>query len=292
MIDHLRSLVIFAKTVEHGSFRLAARELQLSPSVVSHHISQLEEKLGVALMYRSTRKLSLTRHGERVIGSAQQLVRAAKEGISAALDNMGQLSGELRVAAPAVLAQSPLATWIAAFMKSHPRVRMSIDYSDYQRDVIADGIDIAIRMGRLRDSMLKARKLYDVERVLLASNAYMAAHPTPKTPKDIEDWDWMELTPVPLKSVLLSNASEKVRLRPTPRLRANNVTALYQLCKEGAGLAILPRFLVKEDIRARKMQIVFPEWQLNPIDVYAVRLQTFPRDDLADEFVAALAKRI
>jgi len=94
MLNQLRALAVFAKTVDHGSFRSAARELQLSPSVVSHHISQLEEQMGVALLYRSTRKLSLTRDGERLIDAARTMVAAAEHGISAAQDHAEQLTAE------------------------------------------------------------------------------------------------------------------------------------------------------------------------------------------------------
>ncbi len=291
MIRNLRALAIFAKTVDHGSFRLAAKHLQLSPSVVSHHISQLEEQLGVALLYRSTRKLSLTREGERLIGAARAMVKAAEDGINTALDNAAELSGELHVTAPAVLAQSPIADQIALFVKSYPKVRLSIDYSDHSRDVIADGIDVAIRMGWLRDSSLKARKLYDVERILIASRSYLQAMPTPESPKDIEAWDWLDLTPVPLKPIFRSASKQRVVLSPTPRLSANNASALYQLSLRGAGLVALPRYLAESDLSSGVMQIVLPEWQLESIGVYALRPHTQSRLGLAAEFVKTLAQR-
>ncbi|NKB18963.1 MAG: LysR family transcriptional regulator [Alphaproteobacteria bacterium] len=291
MINHLRALAVFAKTVDYGSFRLAAQDLQLSPSVVSHHVSQLEEQLGVALLYRSTRKLSLTRDGERLIGAARAMVKAAEDGIASVLDQTAELNGKLHVTAPAVLARSPISDRISHFMKAHPNVHLSIDYTEVPRDVIADGIDVAIRMGRLRDSTLTARKLYDVERVLLAARSYVKSMPSPESPKDLEGWDWLELTPVPLRPVFRSASKKRVTLRPSPRLSANNANALYELSARGAGLAELPRYLAEADLRSGKMQIVLPEWQLDPIGVYALRPQNSPRDGLAAEFVNRLARR-
>ena len=288
MLNYLRAMAVFAKTVEYGSFRSAAHNLGLSPSVVSHHISQLEEHLGVALLYRSTRALSLTRDGEQLIDAAQAMVAAAESGLNAVLDRSEELSGELHITAPAALARSRLSDNIAVFVRSHPKVRLAIDFSDDRRNVVADGIDVAIRMGWLQDSSLKARKLYNVVRVLVASSDYLKGRSLPKTPKDIEEWDWLELTSAPFKPIFRHGSHKSVTIRPTSRLAANSATALYQFAARGAGLAALPRFLVEEDIRAGTMEILLPEWKLPSIAVYAVRPQSAPRDGLAAEFVKAM----
>lgn len=289
MLNHLRAMAVFAKTVEHSSFRKAAKELQLSPSVVSHHISQLEEQLGVTLLYRSTRTLSLTRDGERLIDAARSMVEVVEAGIHAVLDNASQLSGELRVTAPAVLAQSPITDRIALFLRQHPDVRVSVDYSDKPRDVVAESIDVAIRMGWLRDSALKARKLYDVERVLLASTSYLKGRSVPKSPKDVEEWDWLELASVPLKPVFRHENHRTVSLRPNAQLSSNSAFAAYQLARCGAGLAILPRVLADADLLAGKMEIVLPHWELEKIAVYAVRPANSARDGLSAAFVEFMA---
>lgn len=291
MLHHLRALAVFAKTVEHGSFRLAAKELKLSPSVVSHHISQLEAQLGVALLYRSTRQLSLTRDGERLIGAARTMVETAEAGLNDILDQSAGLSGRLRITAPAVLARSPVTERIAQFVSAHPGVHLSIDYTEVARDIIADGIDVAIRMGWLRDSALKARKLYDVERVVLAARTYLKTRAAPASPKDLEGWDWLDLTPVPLRPVFRNASRQRVTLRPSPRLSANSATALYQLSLGGAGLAILPRYLAEAELHTGEMQVVLPDWRVDAIGVYAMRPQNAPRDSLAAAFVNALAAR-
>jgi len=289
MINHLRGLAVFAKTVEHGSFRLAARELKLSPSVVSHHISQLEEQLGVALLYRSTRSLSLTRDGEELIGSAREMVRAAERGVSAVRDRASGLSGEIRVTAPAILAQSQLTERIAEFLRAHPNVKIKMDYSDSPRDIVAEGIDVAFRLGWLRDSSLKARKLYDVERVLVASRAYLTGRPLPKSPRDIENWDWLELAPVHGSHAFRHETQKSVTLRPSSRLTANSALALCKLAAQVAGVAILPRFLVEADVRAGSMVALLPDWSLPSVTAYAVRPSNAARQGLSAEFVKAVA---
>ena len=290
MIHHLRALAVFARAVELGSFRAAARELKLSPSVVSHHISQLEEQLGVALIYRSTRSLSLTREGEQLFGAAQVMINAAEGGINAVLNKAGALGGELHVTAPAILAQSRIADRIALFLRRHEHVKITIDYSDMPRDLISEGIDVAIRMGWLRDGRLKARKLYDVDRVLIASRTYLTGRTLPKSPKDVEAWDWLELAPVPLKPVFRHKTLKSVRLRLTPRLSANSAAALYQLVKRGAGIAILPRFIAESDISNGDIEVLLPDWKLPAVAVSAVRPHNAPKLGLAAAFADFIAE--
>jgi len=288
MLNHLRPLAVFATVVEKGSMRSAAKALQLSPSVVSHHLSQLEDQLGVALLYRSTRKLSLTRNGERLFPHAQQILRSAEQGIAAAFDSIGELSGELRVTVPALLSNSPLAERIALFSRSNPKVHLSLDYSEIQRNIIEDGIDVAIRAGWLGDSQLKARKLYEEERTLLASASYLQSRNQVNVPKDLENWEWLELSPVALRPQFTAADGKKVTLKPTSALSANNAAALYHLCKSGAGLAILPVFMAEEDLKAGVVQSILPEWKLAPIGIYAVRPPNSPGEGLAARFIEAL----
>ena len=222
--------------------------------------------------------------GEQLFGSVQVMLSAAEAGINTVLNKPGAIGGEIHVTAPAVLAQSPLADKVAAFLRKHPNVTITMDYSDTPRDLTSEGLDVAVRMGWLRDSRLKARKLYDVERVLVASRAYLTGRASPKSPKDVEAWDWLELSPVPRKPMFRHKSRKSVRLRPTPRLSANSATALYQLVRRGAGIAILPRFISEADVLAGTTEILLPDWQLPSIGVYAVRPNNAPTRGLAAEF--------
>lgn len=290
MLDQLRQIAIFAKTIDHGSFRAAAKALRLSPSVVSHHITQLEEQLGVALLYRSTRKLSLTRDGERLIGAARKMMDAAEAGLQAVSERAPQPSGELRVTAPAVLAQSAIVKRIAEFSKTYPGVHLTLDFTDLRREVIGNGIDVALRMGWLKDSTLKARKLYDVDRCLIAAKSYLEARADPATPKDLEDWDWLELTQVKLTSKFQKSGHQPITLKPSPNLSVNDAHALYHLARSGAGLAIIPEFLAHEDIAAGIIQKVLPDWNTYPVGVFAVWPPNAPKESLTALFVKFLAE--
>lgn len=291
MIDQLRRLAIFATTIDHGSFRAAAQALRLSPSVVSYQISQLEKNLGSALIYRSTRKLSLTPDGERVLIAARSMIGAAEVGLHAVTDHSLEPSGTLRVTAPAVLAQSVLVERLAAYSRSHANVRISLDCSDNRRELIGDGFDVAIRMGRLKDSSLMTRKLIDVDRRLVASVGYLKTRRKPLSPSDLRDWDWLELAPVWSERPEFRKKNRRVAVsRPPARISVNDAHALFRLTRSGAGLAVVPEFLAAPDIAAGTVRHVLPEWVLSSVGVYAVWPSNAPRDGLVKHFVDYLAQ--
>jgi DNA-binding transcriptional LysR family regulator len=292
MLDQLRQIAIFAKTIDHGSFRAAARAMHLSPSVVSHHVTQLEERLGTALIYRSTRKLSLTPHGETLIAAARAMIDAAEGGLQAVSDQARQPSGVLRVTAPAVLAQSKLVDQLAVFAIEHPNVQLSLDFSDVRRELIGDGFDVAIRMGWLKNSSLMSRKLFEVRRRLVAAPTYLTARPDPVSPDDLSGWEWLELAQVWLKKPEFVNGARRVVVeRSAPRISVNDAHALYGLTRSGAGLAIIPEFLAEADVSAGTLQYVLPEWTVCPVGVFAVWPSNAPKDGLVKHFVEFLADK-
>ena len=286
MLDELRQIAIFAKTVDHGSFRGAAQALRLSPSVVSHHVGQLEARLGTALLYRSTRKLSLTEDGERLLTAAHDMIRAAESGLQDIVHQTQHLSGTLRLTAPAVLAQSRLMDQLAKFAVAYPRVNMSIDFSDDRRDIITDGYDVAIRVGEMKDSSLKALKLFDIQRRLVAAPEYLATKSKPKTPRELSDWDWLELAPVWRKKPTFRKAGKSQSvLKRNARISVNNVYALSQLTRAGAGLAIVPEFIAQPDVADGKLQYVLTDWVTDPVTTYVVWPSNAPKHGLIKHFV-------
>ncbi len=155
MIDDLKSMAIFAETVKRGSFRAAAKSLQLSPSVVSYQISQLEERLGTTLLYRSTRKLSKTAEGEILFKHATEMLDQAELGIRN-VSGHNVATGRLNITLPLSMTGDVLTKQLADFSLTNPDIQMHVIYSDTRLDLTADGIDIAFRMGSLPDSSLNA----------------------------------------------------------------------------------------------------------------------------------------
>lgn len=291
MIDRLRQMAIFAKTIDHGSFRGAAHALRLSPSVVSHHVSELEESLGVALIYRSTRKLSLTPEGQRLLAATHKMLEAVEGELADLSQSASAPSGELRLTIPSVLSQSRFIEQIAAFSIAHPRIKLSLDFSDIRRDLIDDGFDIAIRMGPKAKTTATSRKLFSVERKLVASTDYLASRSAPDHPDDIADWDWLALTPVQNVPVAFTKAGgTQATIKPHARVFANDAQALYRLARAGAGLAIVPDFLAREDVQAGTMGYVLPNWKLRVIDVFAAWPANAPKHGLIHLALDALSQ--
>lgn len=292
MIDQLRQMAIFAKAIDHGSFRGAATALRLSPSVVSHHIAQLEEHLGVALIYRSTRKLTLTREGERLLVATRKMLNAAEGELLHLSASASVPSGELRMTAPSVLSQSAFMEQIAAFSRAYPRIQLSLDFSDTRRDMIENGFDFAIRMGTSSSNSATSRKLFRVKRKLIASSAYVAARPTANKPDELMDWDWLALSPaqnIPL--VFQNKQAGKITLKPEARLFTNDAQALYQLARAGAGLAMVPDFLAEKDITAGAVKHILSDWQLSTLDVYAIWPANAPKHGLIHLVLDAFNQR-
>lgn len=291
MLDHLRQIAIFAKTAEQGSFRKAAEVLQLSPSVVSHHIATLEQQLDVALFYRTTRRLSLTSDGEKLLASAQLMVNSAEDFIGTVSDRSSQLIGQLKVTLPAVMANSKLVDRIGNFGKENPSVRLILDFSDTERDIIQDGIDLAIRMVKNpKDSSLLARKLSTIDRVLIAAPSYIESMPQPKNPKDLSEWNWIELSPVGLTNVFSNEKGHQVAVTAKSQITVNNAFALLQLIKNGNGLGVFPSFLVEPHIKNGEILELLKDWKASPIETYAVWPANAPRSGITKRLVNFLVQ--
>jgi DNA-binding transcriptional LysR family regulator len=292
MLDQLRQIAIFAKTIDHGSFRGAARELRLSPSVVSHHISQLEEHLGVALIHRSTRKLALTREGEQLLASTRHLLEAVDNVFSELSDSTGIPSGEIRITTPSVLIQSHLTDLLASFSMDYPQVKLSLDFTDVRQDLIDGGLDIAIRMGIQAKKSATSRILFQLRRRLVASKAYLEHRPKVSSPEDLLDWDWIELSPVHhIKPTFRKSKSRPIIIKPKAHISTNDAVAMYRLARAGAGLAVVPEFLAEEDVAAGLVEYVLPSWALESIDVFATWPANAPRHGLIKLFINEICQK-
>jgi len=190
-------------------------------------------------------------------------------------------SGELRVTAPAVLSNSVFTEAIASFAHAYPRIRLSLDFSDSRRDLIDDGFDIAIRMGFGAKNTATSRVLFQVERKLVASVEYLTRQPAVDHPKQLEDWDWLVLTPVQnIPVTFRKKRANPVTIKPTPQLSCNDAQALYRLVRAGAGIGIVPGYLAEDDVSAGRVEHLLPEWENAHPDVFAVWPANAPKHGL------------
>ncbi|MEM7430701.1 MAG: LysR family transcriptional regulator [Pseudomonadota bacterium] len=261
MIEYLKSMAIFASVVEVGSFRGAASRLGLSPSVVSDHVSHLERELGVALLYRSTRSLSLTENGERLYPQASALVRNARQGLDQFSDVADAKLTKLRVAIPATMNCHPIVNRIASFARSHPGTLIHLHSSDRQADLQREGFDVAVRMGFFKDSDLKTRRIGNEHRLIVAAPAYLAEHDSIQTPSDLRKHSFVSFSLVPDRIELKCAGKRRVEVWGETVVVADSAETARELAAAGLGIAALPFHSVQADIEAGRLRQVLPDWE-------------------------------
>ncbi|WP_342807740.1 LysR family transcriptional regulator [Alteromonas sp. M12] len=290
MINYLRHMAVFARVVDEGSFRRAAKTLNLAPSRTSQTVADLEKYLGVTLLYRSTRKLVLTNEGSKFYAHALEMLKSAEAGLNELNALSQQHIGTLRISLPAFLTSSTISTAIAEFAKQYPKVSLSLMFTDHIVDILNEGIDMSIRVGWLQDSTMIARKLYDGRRLLVASKEYVATRATPTHPSDLISWDWIRFD-IRTSSVEFESATgEKVSITENNRFSVNSAEALATFAKNHLGLAYLPEHIVAEDIKKGDLIHVLPEWKLKPLGYYAVWPNKSRRENLTILLVRFLAE--
>ncbi|MGL1919708.1 MAG: LysR family transcriptional regulator [Hyphomicrobiales bacterium] len=274
MIDNLKALAIFATVVDKGSFKAAALGLNLAPSVVSHHVRKLEDNLGVALLYRSTRKLSLTHDGEVLYLSAKNMMSAVDSGMDKLMGSGEKLVGALKITMPSTCSDSYFLTKIADFKHAHPAVDLEIQFTDIQQNIIADGIDLAIRIGNLPDSRLMVKKIDVLEPILMASPDYIATRgvdlATIKHPKDFEDWDFIGIAQRPMNKIFMLDNDEEYVLEYKPSIVVDNVEAAQHMACQGLGIASPPAFLFGDRLDTGELVSLLPKGRMKPVPVHAV----------------------
>jgi DNA-binding transcriptional LysR family regulator len=269
MIDDLRAIAIFAEAVKLGSFRGAAKSLGLSPSVVSYHITQLEQRLGSALIYRSTRRLSLSHEGHVLYKHATEMLRAIEFGIGEVAGGVENPAGRLKVTLPAALARAPVNQQLATFSRRYPRVAMNIVYTDERQDQIADGFDLAIGAGTLPDSGLKSKQIGQVARKLVCSPQYIGNRSLPSQPCELCDWHWISLAMLPNVRQLRRANTDPVQIHYHSNLSVNSVEAMTQLCVYGAGIATPPDYLVATALARGELIELLPQWHVESLPILA-----------------------
>lgn len=270
MIDDLRAIAIFAKVADEGSFSAAGRALRLSNSVVSHHVKALENRHGVSLFRRSTRALSLTHEGQKLLDSARRMVGAAEEGLNAIANISAEPAGALRMTMPAFLANSAQETAIWQFARRYPNVTVNVHSSDTSLNLIAEGFDLAIRLGKMADSSLKGRQVGTFERCLVAAPTYLRTIETPKHPEDLVRCDFVLLDMLPNKFIVQRGHEEIVVHPEHSRVLVNSVAAARSAVVAGLGMQRLPLSEVQKDLESGRLEIVLPEWSLPTLNIYAV----------------------
>lgn len=269
----LQQFIAFAETAKHGGFAAAARELGQTPSTLAKAVARLEAELGVKLFHRSTRQVTLTPDGERLFQRCQRVLAEVEDLQAEASGSRAAPSGTLRIDLPVYYGKRFVMPLLAGLLQRHPALRMDIRLTDVQVDLVRDGVDLAVRIGTLRDSTLVARRVDQQGLVLCASPAYLAARGRPRRLEDLaghaavvfrlptsgRDRPWQ-----------FRQQGAAVELMPAARVRIGETEALRAALTLGMGLCQLPDLLVEDELARGELVELLPEHRPEPMPIHLV----------------------
>lgn len=270
MIDSYRGLAVFVAVADAGSLSAAGRRLKLSTSVVSHHLSRLESQMGTALFFRSTRSMSLTAEGQIALPPARRMVAAGAEAIDALVAGGDEPVGTLRITMPAWGERARLRQRLWSFARLYPMVAIKLQSRDTQSDLIKEGLDLAIRLGRLSDSGLKSRRIADFKRLLVASPEYLASRQPVKKFEDLAACDYIAITGLPDGDTFECNGMSASFKPENIRLEVDTIGSAKSALLAGLGFRLLPLDEIEEELASGSLVQLLPEWSVPDMGVYAV----------------------
>ena len=269
MID-LNEALFFVRVVESGSMTAAAEQLAVQKSTVSRKITSLEERVGVKLLQRSTRKNVLTEIGERHFHRCKEIVQAFEEAENQLQRHKSEPAGPLKVIVPIEVGQTFFASFLGSFVQRWPKVSLDVELSNRAFEFREQGIDLALRMTPPKDPDLVCRKLRDYQCILVASPEYLAAHQV-KHPDDLPSVNSITTRTTYIEGGwTFEKDSEKVEVRVKSNLGFNNITAVREAAISGAGVAVLPTMLVAEALVNKSLVQLLPEWSLPDRSIYVI----------------------
>jgi DNA-binding transcriptional LysR family regulator len=288
-MDKFQEMRTFVGVVDSGSFVGAADALEMSKPAVSRYIGELESRLGVRLLQRTTRKLSLTKEGEVFYVRCKELLANVDEAEAEITSHSGEAAGQLKLSVPVAFGELHLAPLWARFMARHPKVTLDVTLSDRVADLVEEGFDAAVRIMELSNSSLISRKLTSTRVVLCASPKYLKRHGAPKHPSDLAHHDVLDYTLRAMGENWQFDGPEgRVVVKVAPKFRCNSGGT----CRSGAlqhmGLILQPDFLVGEDLRSGTLVEVLPQYRSHDIGVYAIyptRKHVSPKVRMLVEFL-------
>src|SRR6202453_3683502 len=265
-MDRFLLMYSFARVVETGSFSAVARELGTGQPNISRHIAALERHLGTRLLHRSTRKLTLTPEGERYYSQTRSVIDAITEAESTARGNDAP-RGLLRVACPTVLGRSHILPQVKAILARFPEMEIDLQIGDRYIDLVEEGVDLAIRIGTLKDSALKARRIGAVERLCVASSEYLAEHSAPTNPNDLRSHSCILYT---LSSAGSTWSFRDIDVVVRGRFRVNSPDGIRSAVLDGIGIAYAPGWLFEDALADRRVCSLLIEHYGPPVPIHFV----------------------
>ena len=274
-MDTIAGMRLFTEVVDGGSFSAAARQMGMAPSSVARGIGALEDELGVRLLNRTTRKLSLTEAGRLFHERSKRILVEVDDARLSVTQLETEPRGTLRLSMPVVFGRLHLAPALPAFLQSYPGVAIDLTLTDAFVDLVEEGVDLAIRIGELEDSSLIARRLARNKRVICASPTYLERAGRPTAPDALTAHNCLVYKRQSNRATWRLRAREQTyEVEVQGSFWANNADALHSAALAGLGLAILPTWIVGADVRRGALEVLFADYQVSPgaldTSIYAV----------------------
>ena len=285
-MDRLQAMEMYVRVVETGSFSKAAAEFNVTQPTVTKQVAATEARLKVRLLNRNTRGVSLTETGALYYERCKNIVRDAQEAESVVQLRQSQAQGLLRIGTSVAFGRRVGTPLVLEFMAKHPQVQVDLSFEDRYSDLVAQGLDVALRMGKLADSSLGARFLGMNPWVLVAAPKYLKKHGRPKRPADLSGHNAIIYSSVQGDDVwrLVTPKGEAVTVPVTGRLRSNNLSAVLAAARNGLGIAALPHYVAGDSLASGHVEALLREHALPEQEIHAV----FPSPKLVPGKVQAL----
>ena len=266
----LNEIVVFTRVVQAKSFRAAAHELEMPASTVSAKVAGLERRLGVTLIRRTTRKLFVTTAGQAYFDRCLIGLGEISAAESAVQNEQTEPHGKLRVTAPVELGRLVLGDLTARYVKLYPKVKVELVLSDAHVDLVGEGIDLALRSGKLQDSSLVAKRIGFIYFALMASAAFVKAQKSVRQPRDLSSVPCLPFAPLGVEHWDLTNRKTKLRIALNARIAVNDLSTVKSLALSGLGVALLPNFLCEAEAKSGKLVRILPEWHSRTTPIHLV----------------------
>lgn len=269
-MDAFKELSAFVNAATRGSLSAAARLEGVTPAIIGRRLDALESRLGVKLLQRTTRRLSLTFEGQAFLEDCQRILNDLANAEAAVSLGGVRASGYLKISAPAGFGRRHVAPHVSRYMQENPEVAVNLDLSDRIVDLLNEGIDCAVRIGELTDSSLVSVRLGEMRRVVVATPAYLVAHGVPRTPADLTQHNCLSLGQQRGWMFKHPESGEVETIKVAGNFECNDGAVLHEWALQGRGLAWRSMWEVGTDLREGRLTSVLDAWQAPPLGIYAV----------------------
>lgn len=270
-MGQLEDIQVFMRVVEAGGISRAAEQLNIAKSAVSRRLSELENRLQTKLIQRTTRRFHLTEKGKEYYQKAQEVMASFEELDNTVLDSQDTFEGRLTISIPLSFGILHMHKAIDAFIEKFPNIKLSVDLSDQEVNMVEQGIDVAFRIGDLDDSSLQARRIFDVELKMLAAPEYLAQFAILNTPADCKAIKFLKYSADSFSNYRLINPQGETELVPIKGdIQSNNGDFLLQLALAGHGVVVLPTFICWQALKEKALVQVLPNYRFETLSAYAV----------------------